>query len=130
MLATCLLGGTRQCRTATVDHNRLEADVSIGKTSKTDIEAGGNVSVESETGKILARYQGRAILLLLGTNILAVGGGGWLYRGRQKESRALMTLVDAIEEGDCKDCKRCVAARSSPYINERVARLTGKKRGQ
>lgn len=62
----------------------------------------------------------------------AAGGGmglaamGWAYAGwgSRRHRKAMETVIGAIEEGDCKECKKQVHRACNRWLNRRVAKLT------
>jgi len=97
------------------DHSTAKGDATH-TTTDTTIDAGGDARVSNWT----FNGGGYAAAALAGIGLW------WSMRAKGKESRALIAVVDAIEQTDCKDCKKCIARRGNEYLNRRIAKLTGR----
>jgi len=95
------------------DHSTSKGDASHLETDTT-VDAGRDARVSNWT------FNGGGYILG------ALAGIGWFiaHRGARQNCTALDTVIVAIEENQCADCKTCVARRMNAVVNARVRQIT------
>lgn len=120
LAAFTALGAARDCRTATVDHNRV--DISAKATG---------VKVGTDTTSTAGRDVWN-INFGPGWYVAGAFGLGWGAVGydRRRKARIAKVVVKAIERSDCETCKNAVRIEHDPCVNSFVAQVIHRKSGK